>query len=79
MARPTHVSKSEKLEDGVCIWFGDGFDDEAYYAHGIHEWGDNDARDADDSVQGWINHMSHKVWWNPQIEASFIAEAKKYL
>jgi len=79
MARPNRVSKSEKLRDGVCVWFGDGFDDEAYYAHGIHKWGDKDSNDADDSAWGWRNHMSHKVWWSEGIERDFFAEVKKYL
>jgi len=79
MARPNRVTKSEKLSDGVCIWFGDGFDDEAYYAHGIHKMGEPSDPDASDSVWGWRNHMSHKVWWNEGLEQDFFAEAKKYL
>lgn len=79
MARPNCVSKSKKLADGICVWFGDSEDDEAYYAHGIHKIGTKDSPDADDSMWGWINHMSHKVWWNPQIQQDFIREVQKYL
>lgn len=79
MARPIEISKSEKLNDGVCVWFTDGVDDECYYAHGINQFGTPKSPDADDSMWGWINHMSHKVWWNQYMQEEFIKEVKKYL
>lgn len=77
--RTFKVSKSKLLDDGLCVWFKDNLgDDEAYYAHGIHKIGERTDADASDSMWGWVNHMSHKVWWNSDLEGDFVREVKKY-
>lgn len=73
------VSKSEKLKDGIYVWFGDGIDDERYYAHGMHKFGTPDDAPASDSAWGWVNHMRSKRWWSSGTERDFFDEVKKYL
>lgn len=69
------IKRSKKLDDGVCIWFDNGW----YYAHGIEEIGDpSDAPNNMRSMWGWINHMRAKRWWYPLLEQKFIKETSKY-
>lgn len=79
MSKVLEVSKSQKFEDGICVWFTDGYDDEFYYAHGIHRIGEPSDPDASDSMWGWINHMSHKIWWNSGLQRDFMDEVKKHI
>lgn len=74
-----YISKSKLLEDGVCVWFGNSRDDESYYAHAINRIGKQNDKDADDTMWGWINHMRHKLWWNPGFEQDFIDEVHKHI
>lgn len=70
------IKRSEMLDDGVCVWFDNGW----YYAHGIQKEGfvDDDTSRMN-TMWAWINHMSHKRWWNDGLQEDFIAEVKKYL
>jgi len=74
-----YISKSKKLEDGVCVWFGNSRDDESYYAHGIQEIGEKSDDPGNWTMWSWINHMRGKRWWNEALEDEFITEVKKYL
>jgi hypothetical protein len=55
----TKVTKSAKLRDGICVWFGDEYDDEAYYAHCITEIGSptDDLSTHFHTAYGWIDRV----------------------
>lgn len=69
-----NIKRSSKLDDGVCVWFDNGW----YYAHGIQKIGEKEDGVRMDSMWAWINHMRHKRWWNSELEKYFIKEVTRY-
>lgn len=74
------VGSEKNQYNEVRVYFGNENTDEWYYTHGIAKIGEpTDADNLMNTMWSWINHMRHKMWWNPALEARFITEVKKYL